>query len=129
MYGFALFHLSPCNIRLPRSDTCRPALLMDALIIRRALFERSELARPPGGLRPSHVMRPGGASMVLATFAETKVARLPGRNPAIQKSTVIREFGKKKCLIKHDRVVRPEPCILVRPGKAGLMGKEGAIPL
>ena len=32
--------------------------------------------------RPSSSMRPEGASMVLATFAETKVARLPGRNPA-----------------------------------------------
>jgi hypothetical protein len=37
--------------------------------------------------------------MVLATFAETKVARLPGRNPATQKITVIREFGKKERLI------------------------------
>ena len=27
-------------------------------------------------------MRPGGASLVLVTFAETKVARLPGRTPA-----------------------------------------------
>jgi len=33
--------------------------------------------------------------MVLATFAETKVARLPGRTPATQEITVIREFGKK----------------------------------
>ena len=29
------------------SDACRPALWMDAPMIRRALFERSELARPP----------------------------------------------------------------------------------
>jgi hypothetical protein len=34
--------------------------------------------------------------MVLAPFAETKGARLPGRNPATQKITVIREFGKKE---------------------------------
>jgi hypothetical protein len=34
--------------------------------------------------------------MVLATFAETKVARLPGRTPATQKITVIWDFGKKK---------------------------------
>ena len=33
--------------------------------------------------------------MVLAPFAETKWARLPGRNPATQKSAVIRDFGKK----------------------------------
>jgi len=31
--------------------------------------------------------------MVLATFAGTKVARLPGRNPATQQSMVIRESG------------------------------------
>ncbi len=47
MYGSALFHLVPCNVRLPRSDACRPALWVDALMIRRALFERSELARSP----------------------------------------------------------------------------------
>jgi len=75
---------------------------MDAFTIRRALFEPfgksqdklRELARPSRGLRPSPVMRPGGASMVLATFAETKVARLPGRNPATQKTTMIQESGK-----------------------------------
>jgi len=32
--------------------------------------------------------------MVLATFAETKVARLPGRTPASQKSTMRWEVGK-----------------------------------
>jgi hypothetical protein len=63
--------------------------------------------------------------MVLAPFAETKGARLPGRNPATQKITVIREFGEKERLIhrptlfdwqsprwvpdKHDIAVRPEP--------------------
>jgi hypothetical protein len=33
--------------------------------------------------------------MVLAPFAETKGARLPGRTPATQNITVIREFGKR----------------------------------
>jgi len=33
--------------------------------------------------------------MVLATFAETKVARLPGRHPATPKIMVIRKFGTK----------------------------------
>ena len=55
MYGSTLFHLAPCNFRLPRSDACRPALWVDALMIRRALFEPfdktqdklRELARPP----------------------------------------------------------------------------------
>ncbi|MEE9233429.1 MAG: hypothetical protein V3U07_08210, partial [Nitrospirales bacterium] len=32
----------------------------------------------------------------MATFAGTKVARLPGRTPATQKSMVIRESGKKR---------------------------------
>ena len=63
--------------------------------------------------------------MALATLAETKVARLPGRNPAIQTITGIREFGKKEQLIhqltrltwkisrlisdEHDSAVRLEP--------------------
>ena len=47
----------------------------------RALSEPGELARPHL-LHPPNPMKPNGASMVLATFAETKVARLPGRNPA-----------------------------------------------
>ena len=33
--------------------------------------------------------------MILATFAETKVARLPGRTPVTQEITVRREFGEK----------------------------------
>ncbi len=40
--------------------------------------------------------------MVLAPFAKTKEARLPGRNPATPKSTVIRKFGKKE-----QRIHRP----------------------
>ncbi len=71
--------------------------------------------------------------MVLATFAETKVARLPGRNPATQKIIVIRSSVKKELLIhrptllnwkiaryisdKHDIAVRPEPQILYDPIK------------
>jgi hypothetical protein len=63
--------------------------------------------------------------MVLAPFAGTKGARLPGRNPAIQKITVIREFAKKDRLFhqptllswkisrlisdEHDSAVRLEP--------------------
>ena len=63
--------------------------------------------------------------MVLAPFAETKGARLPGRNPATPKITMIRELDKKERLIhrptrliwkiskyiseKHDIAVRPEP--------------------
>jgi hypothetical protein len=36
-------------------------------------------------------MRPDGAAMVLATFAETKVARLPGRDPvSIDRQTFIK---------------------------------------
>ena len=34
--------------------------------------------------------------MVLGPFAETKGPRLPGRNPATQKSTVIQEFSAKE---------------------------------
>jgi hypothetical protein len=60
--------------------------------------------------------------MVLATFAGTKVARLPGRNPATQKLTVIREFGKKERLIhqptllswKISRLISDEHDIAVR---------------
>ena len=44
---------------------------------RRALFERSELARPlQARVRPI-LMRPDGASLVLGPFAETKGPRLP----------------------------------------------------
>jgi hypothetical protein len=49
---------------------------------RRTLFEPGELVRPPQVCVRPILMRPDGASMVLATFAETKVARPPGRNPA-----------------------------------------------
>ena len=47
MYDSAFFHLGPYNLRLPRADACRPALLMDARMSRRALFEHRELARLP----------------------------------------------------------------------------------
>ena len=39
IHGSVLFHLSLCHARFPRSDACCPALLMDALLLRRALFE------------------------------------------------------------------------------------------
>ena len=55
----------------------------DALTDRRALCERSELARPPIVCIRPILMRPGGASMVLGPFAETKGPRLPGRTPAL----------------------------------------------
>ncbi len=47
MDGSTLFHLAPGPVHLLWSDACRPALWMDTLMTRRALFERSELARPP----------------------------------------------------------------------------------
>ena len=73
----------------PRSDACRLAQWRDTLISWRALFERSELIRPPkAGVHPLQI-RPDGASLVLATFSGKKVARLPGRNPAKQNSTGI----------------------------------------
>ncbi len=60
--------------------------------------------------------------MVLATFAGTKVARLPGRNPATQTITVIQESGKKERLIhqstllswKISRLISDEPDIAGR---------------
>ncbi len=64
------------------ADACCPALLVDALIDRRTLFERSELVRFPTICVHLFVMRPDWASLVLVTFAVTKVARLPGRTPA-----------------------------------------------
>jgi len=48
----------------------------------RTVFEQSELVRSSKDWRPSPPIKPDGASMVLATFAETTVARLPGRDPA-----------------------------------------------
>ena len=71
--------------RSPWSDACRLVEGRDALIPWRALFEPCELDRPPHSWRPSSLMRPDGASMVLGPFAETKGPRLPGRNPASQK--------------------------------------------
>ncbi len=63
-------------------DACCPALRMNAHIFLRTLSECSELVRSPLALIPSKFLT-DWASMVLATFAETKVARPPGRNPAI----------------------------------------------
>ena len=47
MAGSALFHLARGNGRVSRADACCPALWMEAPMLRRALFERSELARLP----------------------------------------------------------------------------------
>ncbi len=53
-------------------DACRPAPGPDALIIRRALSERSELVRPPlSCVRPT-LMRLDGASLVWALLPEQK---------------------------------------------------------
>ncbi len=75
------------NSPVPWSDACRLAQRRDALIRWRALFEPCELDRPPSW-RPSSLMRPDRASMVLGPCAETKGPRLPGRNPATQKITL-----------------------------------------
>ncbi len=61
--------------------------------------------------------------MVLATFAETKVAWLPGRPPATQNIAVIGECGKKKQLLhrplglnwKISRDVSAQQYIAVKP--------------
>ncbi len=58
----------------------------------RALFEGSELVRPPE-TSPSPPMRPDRASMVLGPFAGTKGPRLPGRNPATSNITLTQELG------------------------------------
>ncbi len=77
---------------LPFPDACRPVLGSDALLNRRTLFEPGELGRPPQSCVRPILMCPDGASLVLATFAETKVARLPGRDPATQKFTLTRKL-------------------------------------
>jgi hypothetical protein len=64
---------------------------------RRALSERSELARLPLVLRPSHSIRPDGASMVLGPFAETKGPRLSGRHPAFIVNTNSFQLVKFYC--------------------------------
>ena len=75
------------------SDACRLAQGRDALLSVRALCEPCELVRPLMTGRPFALLRPDGASMVLPTFAKTKVGRLPGRNPAIQNITMTRKLG------------------------------------
>ena len=52
-------------------------------------------------MRPSHLRRPDWASMVLGTFAETKVPRLPGRTPATQKRMMIGECDKTMSAIMN----------------------------
>ena len=56
----------------PRAEALRPV---------RTLFERSEFVCAPTNLASVHLVWPGRASLVLAPFAETKGARLSGRNP------------------------------------------------
>ena len=76
-------------------DACRLAKGKDAFLCWRALFERSELVRPPKtGVRPIR-FRPDGASLVLGPFAETKGPRLPGRYPATPKITLTPELGSQ----------------------------------
>jgi hypothetical protein len=43
-------------------------------------------------------MWPTWVKMVLGPFAETKGPRLPGRNPATQKITLIRELGDTRAI-------------------------------
>jgi hypothetical protein len=63
---------------LPLSDACRPSPWSDAHITWRALFEPFDKAQAPRtgppscGLRPSTLMRLGGASMVLGPFPPHK---------------------------------------------------------
>jgi len=52
------------------TDVCRLALWANALIDKRDLFERSELALSHI-LRLPHLIRPDGASLVLGSFAST----------------------------------------------------------
>ena len=53
MYGSSPFHVRPEKVPLQWSDACRLAQGKDALISWRALFERSELVRPPrASVRP-----------------------------------------------------------------------------
>jgi hypothetical protein len=53
MYGSSPFHVRPEKVPLQWSDACHLAQGKDALISWRALFERSELVRPPrAGVRP-----------------------------------------------------------------------------
>jgi len=89
------FLMSDTAMFLPVFDACHLAHGRDAPINWRALFERSELVRPPPSGRPFASMRPDGASLVLGPFAETKGPRLRGRNPATQKTPLIKEPEKQ----------------------------------
>ncbi|WP_443147635.1 hypothetical protein [Nitrospira sp.] len=62
------------------SDACRPSHDR-TLLFWTGLSEPGELARLPF-FASDQTDETGGASLVLPTFAETKVGRLPGRNPA-----------------------------------------------
>ena len=69
------------KVCLLQSDACRAAPEANIRTNWRALFEQRELARFPFTLCSPHGMWLNGASMVLATFAETKVARRTGAKP------------------------------------------------
>lgn len=50
----------------------------------KGLYKAQRVCQPPGPVnRAEHPKGQATANMVLATFAETKVARLPGRDPAL----------------------------------------------
>ncbi len=109
------------------SDACWPALGSDALYIRRALFERSELDRS-SILRQTPLMWPDWASMVLPTFPERKVGRLPGRNPAFSEPLAIfsrnSQLGIKKILVTEIHAFRNASNFL-NLHKRGLFGRIG----
>jgi len=87
------------------------------LINQRALSERSELVRSPKvGVRPI-LMRPDGASLVLATFAETKVARLPGRNPAFPSTKIKPRYIKEIDILnkRNTSIAELKVCRIAKP--------------
>ena len=73
----------------------------------RALFEQSELDRPPESRGRPITMRSDWTSMVLGPFAETKGPRLPGRNPATSKIAWTWSFDKRvrRFVLNKDLVV------------------------
>ncbi len=98
-------------------DACRLAIGRDALIRWRALFEPCELDCPPHGWRPSSLMRPDVASLVLGPFAGTKGPPLPGRNPVPQYIMWIRELGNRPSILLLPIPSTREPVIMYDPQK------------
>ena len=97
----AFFSMSPTfNVRLNNSRLSRPCGVAEQCSRPRktgayCLSEASlcaagvgEPRRGPEELAPAEAGGHATANMVLATFAETKVARLPGRNPSFLRSKV-----------------------------------------